>query len=72
MPVRKNNPWEVRKKINKMGKQMGLSQADRNIAIRGVLGLEKKPRPKIADVEGKKGDKTATLTKPRPKNKFKK
>jgi hypothetical protein len=54
MPVRKNNPWEVRKKINKMGKQMGLSQADRNIAIRGVLGLEKKPRPKIADVEGKK------------------
>ena len=65
MPVRKKSPWKVRKEANKIGKRMGMTQPDINTAIRGVLGIEKRKRVKIADVEGKKGDHTATLTKRR-------
>ena len=71
MPVkRKRSPWELRKETTKKGKQLGLSGGDRNIVLRGVLqgqgyklNRKRKPKAKIADVEGKKGDKTATLTK---------
>ena len=72
MPVKRKSPWQIRKATTKGGKALKMPRPEINKVLRELLEQEghklnrkKKPKMKIADVEGKKGDHTATLTKRR-------
>ena len=74
MPAKKKQkkPWQMRKATTLGGKALKLPVAERNRVLRELLEQEgyklnrkKKSKTRIADVEGKKGDRTATLTKKR-------
>ena len=53
---------KIRQAIQR-GKMVGLPRSERNEVIRKALDIKKNPNKKkdIADIEGKKGDQTATL-----------
>ncbi len=61
MPVRKN-PTQIRREANIKGRKLKMPQSEINRVIKEVIGRTK-PRLRIADIEGKKGDHTATITK---------